>query len=53
MWTAAPEQSLAFIRIKSKTIWRNISFRMSAQTHPEYLILIDKKLEFTFTFKGI
>lgn len=24
-----------------------------AQTHPEYLILIDKKLEFTFTFKGI
>ena len=24
-----------------------------AQTHPEYLIPIDKKLEFTFTFKGI
>jgi beta-galactosidase len=24
-----------------------------AQTHPEYLIPVDQKLEFTFTFRGI
>ena len=36
METVLPEQSLAFIRIKSKTIWRNISFRRSAATRLVY-----------------
>ena len=48
-----PQVHYTVVRVAKQQMGVGGDDSWGAQTHPEYLILIDKKLEFTFTFKGI
>ena len=48
-----PQVHYTVVRVAKQQMGVGGDDSWGAQTHPEYLIPIDKKLEFTFTFKGI
>ena len=48
-----PQVHYTVVRVAKQQMGVGGDASWGAQTHPEYLIPIDKKLEFTFTFKGI
>ena len=48
-----PAPKHMFLRVLAEQMGVGGDDSWGAQTHPEYLIPVDQKLEFTFTFRGI
>jgi beta-galactosidase len=48
-----PQVHYTVVRVAKQQMGVGGDDSWGAQTHPEYLISVDQKLEFTFTFRGI